>query len=226
MATLNTTNRSTCGTQSDFQVAEGYRAAVRISAPKCNVSLHVGYLGPGTGWPSKWGTACECKEASFHILFRKLSTLITPFYATLVTCATEQMMFNKSKNINCQLCSFSVPLSSPACLSYVTDRVFTNDKTHSKFRIVLMCQVINHNSQVLQYFNCKWSLSVIKTSLWFQYQTKATHYTWMFVFLYRTKHTYIHVHSSKRLNNLRNQRIFRHTTRNVSALYQRKLRTS
>jgi len=53
MATLNTTNRSTCRTQSDFQVAEGYRAAVSISAPKCNVSLHVGYLGPATGWPKK-----------------------------------------------------------------------------------------------------------------------------------------------------------------------------
>lgn len=85
-----------------------YLAAVSISAQKCFVSLHVGYLGPGTGWPRKWGTACEYKKASFHILFRKLSTVIMPFYATIVAYESEQMLFNKSsgitvrsKNVNC-----------------------------------------------------------------------------------------------------------------------------
>jgi len=85
-----------------------YRVAVSISVQKGNVSLHVGYLGPGTGWPRKWGTACEYKKASFHVLFRKLSTVITAFCSTVVTCVTEQMLVNKSKwitarskNVNC-----------------------------------------------------------------------------------------------------------------------------
>lgn len=41
------------------------------------------------------GTECEYKKASFHILVTQLSTVITPFYATVVTYAIEEMLFNK-----------------------------------------------------------------------------------------------------------------------------------
>jgi len=48
------------------------------------------------------------KKTSFHILFRKLSIVVTPLYTTVVTSANEQMPFNKSsriiarlKNVNC-----------------------------------------------------------------------------------------------------------------------------
>jgi hypothetical protein len=58
-------------------------------------------------------TVCEYKKTSFHILFRKLSTVITPFYATVEKYATEQMLFSKSygitarlKNVNFLLCFF------------------------------------------------------------------------------------------------------------------------
>jgi len=84
------------------------------------------------------GLNVNVKKAPFHILLRKLSTVITPFYATLVTCATKKMLFNKSngitamykKNVNCLLCFFIGPLSSFTCLSFVPDRDFTNEKTH------------------------------------------------------------------------------------------------